>query len=384
MRCTDMRVLFVLPRMVSGGVERVTLNLIRTFTADGIECKLAIRNNRGELLDEARTLTDVLELAPHGLYQFVPRLVHLLRAWHPTHVITAFSDVGLLTWVALRLSGRNTHWIHGVHNTHSSVTIRPGLFGRLRYSLDNYAARFVYRHADATVAVSNGVREEVLTWFHADPKRVTTIYNPVVTDDQISTMREARRTERHTFNIVGLGRLTRQKGFDILIKSMTEVPPPWQLDIWGDGSERENLNKLIADAGLQSSIHLRGHTNRPLEIMRNADLFVLASRYEGLPTVLIEALACQCQIVATDCPQGPREILEDGKLGQLVVPEDIHGLADAIRKTVSGEVHVDARLLFERAQQFTVTAAATKWIGVLSGVQTRKDDDERRNYVSTK
>jgi glycosyltransferase involved in cell wall biosynthesis len=163
-----------------------------------------------------------------------------------------------------------------------------------------------------------------------------------------------------------MGRLTRQKGFDILIEAMREVPQPWRLDIWGEGEARTLLQARITEAGLQDAIRLRGYSADPYHVLRSADLFVLSSRWEGLPTVLIEALACQCQIVATDCPRGPREILLDGALGALVPVEDANALARAVRTVDSGQQRVSASASLQRSRQFTATVSTMQWLSVLS------------------
>jgi glycosyltransferase involved in cell wall biosynthesis len=367
------RILFVLPRIVSGGVERVTLNLIRQFAADGVECTLALRRAHGELLYEAHSLVRVVELAPNGLHQFVPGLSKLIRAWHPSHIITAFPDVAFMTWMAMRMSRSDAFWVHGVHNSHASIVARKGVVGKLRHLGENRIAGFVYRNSDATVAVSDGVRDEVLEWSGVDPARVVTIHNPIVTEGQLRIVAEPRHAVDEPFSIVAIGRLVRQKGFDILIRAMAKVPQPWRLDIWGEGPERDQLTSLIASHGLESMLQLRGYTDEPFEILRRADLFVLSSRHEGLPTVLVEALACQCQIVATECMHGPKEILLDGNLGRLVHVEDIESLADAIESVCCGRARTDPRSLLMRAGDFTTKVAYEKWCALLQGQLTVAD-----------
>lgn len=360
-----MKILFVLPRMVSGGVERVTLSLIAELSKLGHECVLALRSAHGELLGEARSLVPVHEVAPDGLHQFVPYLCRLIREWQPTHVVTAFADVAAMTWIAMRLAGNCPRWIHGVHNTHAQATKRKGFWGGPRYWLDARLASFIYLRADAVVAVSEGVRKEIVDWFHVAPQKVTTIYNPVVPEAQLREVQEPRHSPDQPFTIVAIGRLVHQKGFDTLITAMQDVRLPCRLDVWGDGQERQRLQALIAAQGMTDAIRLCGYTADPYRVLRDADLFVLPSRYEGLPTALIEALACQCQIVATDCPHGPREILQDGELGQLVPVGDVSALSGCIRDAVGRVRDVAPGLLLDRAREFTQTAAAIKWLQVM-------------------
>jgi glycosyltransferase involved in cell wall biosynthesis len=352
--------------MVAGGIERVTLSLMKEFLANGHACELALLKAYGEFLDEARLLVTVHELAPKGLGQFVPALAKLLKRTQPTHVISAFHDLAALAWAAIRFSRSRICWIHGAHSTHAPIVAAPGLRGALKYWATNrMAAKFVYQRANAIVAVSDGVRSEILESFHVDPSKVVTIYNPVVPNGFEIMQGEACHSPGQAFTIVALGRLVRQKGFDVLIEAMAKVPMPWQLDIWGEGPDRPLLEKMIAERNMASAIRLRGHTANPFGALASADLFVLSSRYEGLGNVLIEALACACHIVATDCPHGPREILLDGRLGSLVPPENPDALAEAIIREIKGEMPIDGDLRRERIEEFTVTAASRRWLSLL-------------------
>lgn len=361
----ETRILFVLPRMVSGGVERVTLNLIGMLRADGVDCALALRRSHGELLSEAQALVPVHELAGDGLAHFIPRLARLIGQWQPTHVVTAFADIALMTSIALQLARSRAALVHGVHDSHGPEVAKPGMAGRLRHAINNVAAGLVYRRAAAIVSVSDGARDEVLSRYHIPPKRVHTIYNPVISEDQLRPREPA--ISNGAVRIVALGRLTRQKGFDLLIQAMANVKAnrPWQLEVYGEGTDRAQLERLIQQNGLSEKVRLCGYTNLPFEVLRDADIFVLSSRHEGLPTVLIEALASQVQIIATDCRHGPREILQGGCLGTLVPTGDVVALADAISRTVMGECWVDPRLLLARARDFSLDASHARWADLL-------------------
>lgn len=360
-----MKVLFVLPDLRAGGIERVRLTLIEQFVADGIECHLAVRRCRGELLDRARAMAPVHELAPGGVHQFVPVLAGLVRREKPTHVISAFSDVGFLVWMALRLARSDTKWVHSVDQTHSKLASRPGAFGQARHWLENRMAGVAYRGANAVVSVSHGLQEEVLTRYRVPQGRVITIYNPVVPREALMWVRSAGNSRERKRSIVGMGRLVPLKGFDLLITAMSAVRGPWRLDVWGSGPQRASLDSLIRASGMQERIRLRGYTDDPYARLREADVFVSASRHEGLGNALVEAMACQCQIVATDCPHGPREILAEGKFGQLVPSDDPVALANAINRVFDGDFFVEPSLLLERAHAFTSGESCSRWIGLL-------------------
>lgn len=355
-----MKLLFVLPRMVCGGVERATLRLVEGLQARGHKCAFGLRRSYGEFLPEAKALCPVYEVAAGGLHQFVPKLAQLIRVWQPSHIITAFADVGVLTYLAIKQSGLKPKWVHGVHGPHDAVTANPGLKGQLRYQMDQYLSAWVYKKSDKVVAVSHGVRADILQRFKVESGKVVTIHNPVLDETQLIP-RGSKSGFSKPPKIVALGRLTREKGFDVLIEAMCQVSKPWQLEIWGDGEDKAVLQSQIFARGLQEHIRLCGHSSQPLEILRQADVFVLSSRYEGFGLVLVEALACGCRIVASDCLHGPREILENGRYGLLVDKENAASLAQGISSAIVSREALDIDAMQRRASDFLAEKSVMAW-----------------------
>lgn len=362
--------------MVSGGIERVTLTLAAEFIKQGHSCVLALRHRTGEFLPEADLLLPVHELAPTGLQQFVPSLTQLIKEWQPTHIITAFHDIALLTLLSKRLAKSRAHLVHGAHNSHDIASARPGITGRLRYMLEWRLAAFIYKRANAIVAVSQGVKREITEDFHIPSNRIAVIYNPVQcrASTTASRVRISDITHR-PIELMALGRLAHQKGFDVLIEAMSQLVTSrsWSLDIYGSGPEFDSLQAAIARSGLNSRIELKGHTNTPLDEMDRADVFILPSRHEGLGIVLVEAMSCGTQIVATDCPHGPSEILLGGQLGQLVPTESAKQLANAIDAVLEGRHWVSPDRLIARSAEFQPEAAAKAWIDWMSREDNHHD-----------
>jgi glycosyltransferase involved in cell wall biosynthesis len=227
--------------------------------------------------------------------------------------------------------------------------------------------RFVYGRASA-IAVQT---RSIAAYFPASwRKRIAVIPNPV--PDVASNDPAPPKPAGSRRTIVGMGRLERQKGFDLLIRafaSVADARPEWDLSILGEGNERAMLETLVRDAGLSRRIALPGREPDAWRALRAADLFVLSSRYEGFPNALCEAMACGLPVIAFDCPSGPADIVHDGVDGRLVPAEDVVALAAAIKDLTGDE---DKRRAFGAcatgvAARFSVARVAGMWERVLEG-----------------
>jgi glycosyltransferase involved in cell wall biosynthesis len=368
-----MKVLFVLPRMVAGGVERATLTLIDSLQRNGVDCRLALGRCHGELLAEARQLTQVEEIARRSKWLFPLGLRGVIRRYQPTHLVTAFPDVSLMTLVARRLAGSRAALIVGVHGTHGEAAALGGWSVRFQYWLHARVAGPVYRRSAAVVAVSDGVAADVRERYPEAGGRLSVIPNPVLSP----AIRErlARLPQRSApvppYRLVAVGRLAYEKGFDVLLQAMPAILERFKatLEIHGEGTERARLQAQIAALGVDRHVRLMGATLDPLAELVASDLFVFPSRHEGFGVALVEALACACQIVASDCPHGPSEILREGALGQLVPPDDPQALAAAVIRSLAGEIHFDPERLRSRAEDFTAEAALASWLMLLQNTR---------------
>jgi glycosyltransferase involved in cell wall biosynthesis len=351
-----------LPTLGGGGAERVTLNLARGLRERGFRIDLVAGKAEGAYLDLVPADVPLIALGAQRLRTAPLALARYLARRRPGAFLSAMNDANVISVVAAGLAGYRGRLVLAEHNQ-----LNPD--GRLtptqRILLTSMRA--TYPRADRIIAVSHGVKDSLATTAHIPPDHIEVIYNPVITPE---LQRATHTTPDHPYHhgpdpvILGIGRLTRQKNFPNLIRAFAQVLQrrPAKLLILGEGEERPTLTHLIHTLDLHDHIDLPGFVPNPHAHLKAAHLFALSSDWEGLPTVLIEALAAGTPIVSTDCPSGPREILDDGRHGQLVPTNDPTALAQAILHTLQ---HPPPPIDPNWLHQFTLDAATDHYARTL-------------------
>jgi glycosyltransferase involved in cell wall biosynthesis len=239
----------------------------------------------------------------------------------------------IVALLARAVAGGSTRVVATVHNTLSVATANPN---NRRSRLLPLLIRALYPLADQVVAVSQGAADDLVRTAGLAARRVSVIYNPVITPALLAAR---NAPSPHPWLeagqppvVLGVGRLTAQKDFPNLLRAFALVrrQRSARLIILGEGPDRPELEALVSQLGLGNDAALLGYHPAVPAFMARAAVFVLSSAWEGLPTVLIEALALNRRIVSTDCPSGPREILQDGRLGRIVPMRDPEALSQAM------------------------------------------------------
>jgi glycosyltransferase involved in cell wall biosynthesis len=324
---------FFLPSLCGGGAERVIMNLAQGMTDRGLAVDLVVAAAEGVFLEQLPPAVRLVDLrAPRVLRSLGP-LTGYLRRERPRVLVSSMSHANVVALWAARLARRGTPVMVTVHNTMSQSTpeqgrVAGGLWPRLLGTF--------YPWASCVVAVSRGAADDLARTSGLPRERVEVVYNPVITS---TMMARARQAPDHPWFavgqppvILGVGRLTRQKDFPTLIRAFAGVRRhrAGRLMILGEGEERPRLEALAGELGVAEDVALPGFRDNAMAYMAGSALFVLSSAWEGLPTVLIEALAAGTRVVSSDCPSGPREILQEGRLGALVPVGDAAALTEAI------------------------------------------------------
>ncbi len=327
-----------LPTLVGGGAERVMLNLAVGFVERGFPVDFVLAQCEGAFMSEFPQNVHLVELNPvklkFGRSIFsLPALIRYIRRERPAALLTSLHANIIAIW-AKRLAGVPLRLVISEQNTFSLQNqMLSGGAGKLM----PWLIRWNYPLADEITAVSEGAALDLSISGKIPRERIKVVYNPIITSETILKSKE--NLDHPWFKpgeppvILAVGRLTVQKDYPLLIKAFARVRQsmPVRLLILGDGPDRDALCALINELGVEKDVSLPGFVHNPYPYMAHASIFVLSSRWEGLPTVLVEALCCGAPLVATDCPSGPREILRDGQFGKLVPVGDVDCLAEAIQ-----------------------------------------------------
>ncbi len=393
-------VAFYLPDLGGGGVQRIVLKIAQAFADQGHTVDLVVCQPEGELtfllgdklhlyaLEPANYLASRFKvlradpkfawLAPRVLFGrryssktllWLPALAEYLNKRRPSVLYAATPFLNLEAVLARRFVKAP---LRVVISEHSQFSVDLPKLKRRAKELIPVMQRF-YPQADEIIAVSHGVAEDLRRVLGLPSERVKVVYNPVIREDFFRRMREP--IDHPWFQdpsapvVVAVGRLARQKDYPTLLRAFAILRKERmaRLAILGSGSDsvRARLESLVQDLGLVSEVAFLGFKPNPLPYMARANLLVLSSLWEGLPTVLIEALGCGTPVVSTDCPSGPAEVLEGGRYGRLVPVGDPAALAKAMAETLD---HPPERaLLQKRASDFDETRAIKAYEAVLLG-----------------
>ena len=374
------RAVFVINSLGPGGAERVMNNVLQMTPQEDWECHLVLLDKE----KEHRTPPDFVHVhrldCRMGLVPSIRQLRRKLKELGPDLIVSFLVRANVAAVVAARGLGAPV-----------IISERSQLSTHLaeRHSgLKHWAAavlpRLIYRHADHVIAVSKGVRSDLIRNFNVPAKRVEAIPNPFDLDRIVSDGRQPPEFPLPPRFMVGVGRLTAAKGPQDLIEAYALAKPDVPLCLLGDGPDRPQLEARIAELGMSRRIRLLGYARNPFAIVSRAELFVSGSHCEGFPNAMAEAMALGLPVIATDCPSGPAEILEDvettgaisvheAKYGLLVPVRQPHILAEAMLRMADPERRRHyACLARERMADFGREAIAARYWKTFTEVLERR------------
>lgn len=370
------KVLFFISSLEGGGAERVMVNLLGSIEGSRIEPVLvllypATKSPYREYLPEKIKLI-VVERNADSFFEKIKQFILFIRSVQRERprillsMLTHNNIMALCAGILLRI-----RVIVCEHITLGEV-IKTEEGKRMLGVPVALLVKALYKFTDRVIAVSEGIKGNLIEEFHIPARKIRVIYNPIDCDaiTGLSTM-----LPEHPFFkgrepvVVGAGRLVMQKRFDILIKAFSSAVKEMdaRLIILGEGPGRETLQELVRDLGMEDKVSLAGFQGNPYQFLSRADIFVLSSAYEGLPMVILEAMACGVPVISTDCRSGPREILQGGRCGLLVPVGDEDALSKGIvtllrDRTLRENFSKAGR---ERAKDFSVSEVGAQYINII-------------------
>ena len=360
------KIALFIPTLSGGGAERIMINLAVGLVDKGIAVDILV-GAQGSLQNEVPKEARLIDFKVSRTLACLPSLVRYLKRERPTAMLSAMAHANIVAICAKYLAFVKTCIYVSVHNTISYNIDKRSLKGWFQLLL----IKLFYPFSNAIIVVSEEAKEDFIVNTGISNKKVQVIYNPVVTPD---IFEKAKQPVNHPWLreselpvILGVGRLTKQKDFITLIRAFSIVLKqfPIRMIILGEGEDRQLLEKLVLELNLSKYVDLHGFVDNPYAYISRASVFVLSSAWEGLPTVLIESLALGVPVVATECPSGPKEILNNGKYGILVPVGDKAAIAKSILLCLQTNTY--KKVPEESWERFELKQVTKKYIELFSG-----------------
>ena len=365
------KVALFVPSMTAGGAEKMFRRLAAGFAGAGLSVDLVLSEATGPLLEGVAGSVRVVDLECKRILASSGPLARYLDSAKPDALISTLHYANIMAVIARSRAAASPFLILREANT---MSLDAGNSPELRMRLIPKLARVFYPRADVIAANSKGVADDLVETIGIPRSMVRVIHNPTWSDDLLPLMNEPVShpwfADKQVPVVVSIGRLFPSKGFDLLIEAVCEVQRhrPVRLVIFGEGEERPKLEQLINDRQAAGFVSLPGYAANPYAYLARADLFVLSSHWEGLPNSLIEALGCGLTVVATDCPSGPREILDmpqrgRGRFGALISCGDYQAMAAAISEELDNRRDQEAQR--QQARRFSADRAVASYLALM-------------------
>ncbi len=353
------RIAFFLQNLSGGGAEKSVVHLSNYLVNDGIDIDIVLVNKSSAVyLKELDTKIRVIDLNKNRSLKSINKVKKYIKKNKPDVIMSSVTHINIILALVKLISGKTKTKIAINQVNHLSSIISYSIKNKI---LKNFIVRlivYVYNFTDGSISMSKGVEKDLLeNGLKIESKY---IYNPIFSDIMLNQSQDyIEENNRKTF--IAIGRMVPQKNFSVLIDAFSLVNNEFEstLIILGEGPLRSNLEKQITDLGLTKNIVLKGFVDNPYQYIKNADVFVLTSLWEGFGNVIVESLSLGTQVVSTDCDSGPNEILENGKYGFMSLTFHKFELARLMIEAVNNPI--DSKLLINRGRHFSVKRAALEY-----------------------
>lgn len=361
----NIQILFILPDLNGGGAQRVMLTVLSHLDRGKFTPTLALASSGGPFLDRVPSDVNVVELGAARTRSAVFGMTGLVCNLKPQIVVSTLGHLNLILGMIKPLFPRTSKIIARETNI-PSINNRNQPYPRFFDLL----YRILYPRFDAIICQSRDMQCDLVDNYNINIAKIPVIHNPVDID---WVQKEARSQiaiewpQGEGARLLAAGKLTPQKGFDLLLQALAKLDLAWKMVILGEGPERGNLEHLAEQLGISSKVSFQGFSANPYAWMRTADLFVLSSRHEGFPNVLLEAGALGLPMAAFACPGGIDEIVKDGINGFLAKAEDVKAFSRVIHRCLTTQFDSHTIIGFTR-EHYSAQDIVRKYEQVFLGI----------------
>lgn len=356
------------------GVDRLIQHLVPSMARRGYPVDVLKIREHGPLIEHRPQGVQVIDLTAKHVYSSFPALIRYLKHRRPTVMLTDKDRVNRTAILARACSRIPTRQVVSSGTTVSIDLVNRGIFERW---LQKRSMKYLYPHADNIVVTSEGVADDMAEYTGLARKRIQVVPCPVVPKEFFR--RQLPKPDHPWFQaeappvILGVGELGPRKDFVTLVRAFARLRARrnCRLVILGKGNQHDHLLSVANELGIAKDVNLPGFAPNPYPFMAHAAMLAMSSRWEGLGFVLIEALALGTPVVSTDCPSGPREILDGGRFGRLVPVGDAERLAHAMAETLHNPL--PAAFLQEAAQPYEIERSTSAYLTAM-GLDPRTSD----------
>jgi len=359
------KIVFFCDSLGSGGAERMMISLANGIHRAGYALIMVLVKHKGEFLDELDNGIQVVNLASSRAFFALFPLVRYLRHAKPSVMLATMGHINSIAVLARFLAKYPLRLVVR-ESTTPSIAFRHASF--FQKSIWNLLYSNILKSADLIVTPSEGVAADLISEYKQMWNQIRVIPNPLDISRLIELSNSPNEPELrlplHESIIIAVGRLHPAKDYPTLIRAFAKVLETRiaHLLILGEGEERKSLEQVIRSLNIQDHVSVPGFVKNPFSFMKQAAVYVLSSQYEGLPNTLLQALAIGTPSVSTDCPNGPREILENGLWGRLVPVGDIDALAQAIIDGLEGRIAIPPIEMME--ERYGIDKITQKYLDV--------------------
>ena len=374
-----MKLFILIPSLEKGGIERSMSRLSRGLLDSGWDVSIISEkpskesisyfDERVKLLSLGSSFINqnsniIFSIFKNILYYF--KIKKYIKKYSPD-VLLAVKNIPVSIFLKIILKNKFKLIIReAVNPKYSSITQRS-LLSRI---FVNNLKKLLYPKADNIIAISEGVKQSLVKNFNLDSSKIQTIYNPSADEKILSLAKEDidRDLISNRPLIVSIGRLTKQKNHITLLKAFNKIHSNIDCNLYiiGEGSERRNLEKFIKNNNIDDKVKLLGYQNNPWKFLSKSNLFVLPSIWEGFGNVIVESMLIGIPVISSDCPSGPREILNNGKSGKLFQVGDYNHLANIIEEIISSDNSELINYAKLRSKDFTIEKITQEYQKVLA------------------